>query len=139
MRAADLREFDFPSLADAARKEADKHSAELAQAFEWQSTLIGNWPGQHRDLKRMRAHATAQRDDLRRLQDFAEFYGLYADRLQPILEALERGAEVTIRQSRAAELVRSRSAVPVRAHWPMMRRPGTVMGPVVVAMAAEVR
>ncbi|ACL59107.1 hypothetical protein [Methylobacterium nodulans] len=133
---ADLREFDWPSLA-AARMEADGKSGVLAQAVDWQASLVGAFPGTHRKSRQVIAHVRAQRDDLRRLQVLAEIFERHGEQLVPIVEALEAGREVVVRQSRAAELVRC--SAPVLAHWPAMRRPGTVMGPVVVAMAAEVR
>ncbi|ACL58498.1 hypothetical protein [Methylobacterium nodulans] len=135
MRAADLRELDIPSLrlaADiAARNQGDV--ALLAARFV---------AGADDCLPHTRvaaAHTEAQARDMVAIAGLVALVERHADQLLPIFEALERGEEVTIRQSRAAELVRPRSAVPVRSHWPVMRRPGTVMGPVAVAMAAEVR
>ncbi|ACL57893.1 hypothetical protein [Methylobacterium nodulans] len=108
-------------------------TAELAACY------VGRNDAVRRGLRDGAAALGAASQDHYRLALLAEICGRHAAQIPAILEALERGEEVTIRQSRAAELVRSRSAVPVRAHWPVMRRPGTVMGPVGVAMAAEVR
>ncbi|MFE1598228.1 hypothetical protein [Methylobacterium sp. ID0610] len=126
--------MDLPSLrlaADiAARNQGDV--ALLAARF------VAGVDDSMRHTRRAAAHTDAQARDMLAVAGLVGLVERHADRLLPILEALEAGREVVIRQSRAAEMVRPRAA-PTRPHWPAMRRSGVAAGHLAVAMQAEVR
>lgn len=116
----DLRTWDWPTLAMQAHADADEAERKAIATAELATCFVGRNEAVRRGFRNGAAALGASSKDHRRLALLAEICGRHADQIPAILEALEAGREVVVVQSRASELVRPRSVVPVR------REPGAV-------------